>query len=213
MAPPARRHPRPATVTANPPRRRRPAPAVLTAGVVCCLVVAVLAGCGTVGGAGGTEPTPATGPPASPNSGKSPGQAELDRSATRIDEYLRTNFPDHYAGIVVDQPRSTIIVYRRRSAELDAALPALAGGHVRVEPRDAPHSAMDLRKLADRVQADIEYWSTQGVTITSVAVRPDGTAVEVGTRELARARTNLPQRYGAAPLDIIESNPTLLTPG
>ncbi|MBB2910335.1 hypothetical protein FHS43_001598 [Streptosporangium becharense] len=178
---------------------------VLTAALLYCLLTAVAA-CAAPGRAGADGPDPSPG-------GGSPryGHAELDAAATRIDDYLRRDYPGHYAGVVLDTAAPAVVVYRRASAELDAALRGRFTG-VPLRLRDAPHSARELNALAERVRGDADHWRRQGITITSVAARPDGTAVEVGTREVAKATVELPERYGRAPLRVFGENPTLLTP-
>ncbi|MFF5210421.1 hypothetical protein [Streptosporangium sp. NPDC000396] len=189
----------------HPTARTHPAAAIFATAFLGCLLTA-MAACATSGTAGDDVPDPT-------GSGDSRqyGQAELDAAATKIDAYLRQGFPGHYAGIVLDPARPALIIYRRTSTALDAALRKWFGD-VPVELRDAPYAARELEVLAKRIRGDAEDWRRQGLSITSVAVRPDGTAVEVGTHEVARATAELPKKYGQAPLVIIEAGPALPTP-
>lgn len=140
-----------------------------------------------------------------------PGQPALAAAATRIDTELRRDFPEHYAGVEIDPVRAVVIVYRRPSEALDSALRSRFGD-LPARPHDAPHSARELRRLAERLRGDTGYWRKRGISITSLAVRPNGTAVVVGTREVAEATAELPRRYGGAPLDIVHADPRLPTP-
>ncbi|GGK68100.1 hypothetical protein Sme01_13300 [Sphaerisporangium melleum] len=153
---------------------------------------------------------PSVGPSPSRPSGTS-GQQDLAALAGRVEGYLRQRFPGQYAGVVLDVRGRQVIVYRRPSAALDAALRREFPG-APLRPRDAAHSARELDKIARRVTADVPYWAARGITITSIAVLPDGAAVEVGTSDVAKATRELPKRYGRAPLKIIGATPTLLTP-
>ncbi|WP_327045518.1 hypothetical protein OG320_28105 [Microbispora sp. NBC_01189] len=142
--------------------------------------------------------------------GNIPGdQVKLARTADRIDAVLRRDFPRHYAGVALAPSGHRLIVYRRPSAGLDAALRGRFPG-APVQLRDAPHAARELDALAARVRRDIGYWRRRGVSVTSVAARPDGTAVEVGVTGVARASAVLRRRYGSAPLAIVEAGPTLI---
>lgn len=129
--------------------------------------------------------------------------------ADRIDSALRRDFPLQYAGVALAPSRRGLIVYRRPSPALDAALRDKFPG-VPLQTRDAPHAARELEALAARVRRDIDYWGRRDVPITSVSVRYDGTAVEVGTTEVARASVRLRQRYGSAPLRVVEAGPSLI---
>ncbi|WP_182881245.1 hypothetical protein [Microbispora sp. H10949] len=160
------------------------------------------------GGAGGASDT--TGRAVGDTSGGAPvDQVKLARTADRIDAILRRDFPRHYAGVVLAPSGRRLIVYRRPSATLDAALRRRFPG-APVQIRDAPHAARELDALAARVRGDIGYWRRRGVSVTSVAVRPDGTAVEVGVTGVARASAALRRRYGSAPLKVVEAGPTLI---
>ncbi|WP_371786577.1 hypothetical protein [Streptosporangium subroseum] len=186
----------------HPNRRTRSAAVALGAVLLGCLIAA-LAACGA---AAGDTPTPTGSPNPRP-----PGQVELGATAGTVGDYLRQDFPDHYAGMTLDSEKPTVIVYRRPSSELDAALREKFRD-VPIELRDAPHSARELDAIARRVTGDIGYWEGQGISITSIVALTDGSAVEVGTREVAKATVELPKRYGRAPIEITEINPMLLTP-
>ncbi|RCG31412.1 hypothetical protein DQ384_11950 [Sphaerisporangium album] len=156
---------------------------------------------------GGETTDPSTGAATAPT-----GPQELGSLASAIETLLSHRFPDLYAGVALDQAGNQVIVYRRPSAELDAALRERFGTAA-IKLRDAPHSARELQAIARRVTDDVAYWARHGIPITTVAARFDGTAVEVGTTEVAKAARDLPKRYGKAPLRIVkEEPPTLLTP-
>ncbi|GAA2662312.1 hypothetical protein [Paractinoplanes durhamensis] len=132
---------------------------------------------------------------------------KLDAVMNRIEETGRARFPDSYAGLEVDQQLVQAIVYRVPSAAFDDFLREVAEDTC-ILVRDAAHSADALAVWHDRVLADLPYWSHQGVPIFSVGARHDGSGVEIGTRDVAKARTGLLARYGSrAPLVFIPADP------
>lgn len=152
-------------------------------GVAAGAVVVTIAmqACGSGAGSSAQEPVPAV------------PEADVHDAAGKVEQLGRERFPERYAGLEISDGR--IVVYRKPSAEFDAAL----GGLGAVEPRDAPYSAEELQTLADRIAADIGYWQDRGIEISSVGARQDGTAVEVGTPQPAELSPLLPARYGSNP--------------
>jgi hypothetical protein len=135
--------------------------------------------------------------------------AKLDAVMARIDQAGRGDFADSYAGLQVDQRRVRAIVYRVPSVAFDDFIRGAAEDTC-VVVRDAAHSATDLAYWHDRVLADLAYWTEQGIRIATIGARHDGTGVEVGSRDVARAKRELPARYGTrAPLVFIEEGPIM----
>jgi hypothetical protein len=129
---------------------------------------------------------------------------ELAAAMARIDAGGRADYAASYAGLEVDQKRVRAVVYRVPSAEFDDFI-RLSAENTCIVVRDAAHSLAELTSWHDRVVADLGAWQEQGVRISSVVARHDGVGVEVGTRDVERARTELPGRYGdAAPLVFVE---------
>ncbi|MGX6605192.1 hypothetical protein ACWKSP_24105 [Micromonosporaceae bacterium Da 78-11] len=139
----------------------------------------------------------------------------LDAAIARIDQGGRSTFADSYAGIEVDQHRVRGIVYRVPSAAFDDFVRQSADNAC-ILVRDAAHSTNDLAVWHDRVVADIPFWTSRGIRIVTIGARHDGVGVEVGTRDLDRARMELPARYGTrAPLVFVAEgpiNPVTATP-
>jgi hypothetical protein len=163
------------------------------------------------------------------------GLPELWAVIARIQEAGRARFGATFAGVELDEPGVRAIVYRVPAEAPSAGAgpagagsagagsgPAAAGGGpadvdemvreaaagVCVVVRDAPHGADELAALHRRIDADLPFWQEHGLRITTVGARHDGTGVEVGTQDPARARTELPARYGAdAPIIVVESGP------
>ena len=132
---------------------------------------------------------------------------ELDAAMADIDRAGRDSYPDHYAGLEVDQEQVRAIVYRVPSDAFDEMVRQTGDG-VCVEVRDAPHGLAELTTWHDRVVADLGSWSADGVSIVSVGARHDGSGVEVGVQDAAGAKERLLSRYGAdAPLIIVEQDP------
>lgn len=162
---------------------RRSAAVLLVLGVV-----PVLTGC---------EPDGAGAP-------RKPDPSALTSAAERIDPYLRDAFPDHYAGLKIEP--TALVVYRRPLRALDSSLRAkFTGTPLRL--RDAAYSARYLQRLAELIRADTDYWRRRGIEITSLTPRFDGAAVQVGTRDEARAAAEMPKRYGRAPLRFSRVDP------
>ena len=137
---------------------------------------------------------------------------ELDAAMAAIDRAGRESFPDSYAGLEVDQEQVRAIVHRVPSDAFDDVL-RRTGDAVCIEVRDAEHSLRHLTEWHDRIVADLNSWSAEGVTVVSVGARHDGAGVEVGVRDPDRARERLLSRYGAdAPLIIIEQEPVIPIP-
>jgi hypothetical protein len=131
----------------------------------------------------------------------------LDAAIARIDEGGRTRFASSYAGVEVDQQAVRAVVYRVPSAAFDDFVRTNAEDSC-VVVRDAAHTLAELSEWHARVVADLGHWADQGVRISTVGARHDGAGVEIGTQDVARARRELPTRYGPdAPLIFVEQGP------
>ena len=149
--------------------------------------------------------------------------AELDAAIARIDHGGRGDFADSYAGLEVDQQRVRAVVYRVPSEDFDDFIRRSAENAC-IVVRDAPYSNTGLAVWHDRVLADLPFWTNRGIRIVTIGARHDGAGVEIGTRDIDRARLELPARYGSrAPLVFVQqaqvyplstpSAPTAIPPG
>jgi hypothetical protein len=130
--------------------------------------------------------------------------AALQAAMARIDARGRADHAASYAGLEVDQQRVRAVVYRVPSAEFDDFI-RLSAENTCIVVRDAEHSLAELTAWNDRIVADLDAWQEHGVRISTVVARHDGVGVEVGTRDVERARIELPRRYGSsAPLVFVE---------
>ncbi len=132
--------------------------------------------------------------------------------ATRVEEQ-GNRYPDQYAGLEVTP--DGIVVYRKPGGGLDAAVRAVVAG-ANISFRDASHTRAELTPLAERITADAEYWKAQGIPVWSVAVRHDGSGVEVGTPAGDRLLVAARIRYGATAPIIVQpmtSQPSTLPLG
>jgi hypothetical protein len=137
----------------------------------------------------------------------------LEAAMARIDRGGRREFAASFAGIEVDERRGRAIVYRVPSAAFDDFIREAAEDAC-VVVRDAAHSGEALTEWHDRVLADLGFWTHQGVQIVSIGARHDGSGVEVGVRDVPRARRELLGRYGQdAPLLFVEQEPVRPLPG
>lgn len=151
-----------------------------------CLALASLTGCAA-----------AVPPPAA----AAEGRIDMGEDASRVDQWARERFPEVYAGIETSD--AGLIVFRKPSAAFDEGLRTL-GVSTPVVLRDAPYANAELATLAERVLADVDYWAGQGIEITSVGARADGTAVDVGSPQADRLTPRLAGRYGTTPPAIAE---------
>jgi len=133
--------------------------------------------------------------------------ADLDAAIARIEQGGRGDFAGSYAGLEVDQQQVRAIVYRVPSESFDDFIRHTAENTC-VVVRDAPHSMTDLAIWHDRVLADLPFWTDRGIRIVTIGARHDGSGVEIGTRDLDRAKLELPARYGSrAPLVFVYQAP------
>jgi len=135
--------------------------------------------------------------------------AALEAAMARIDAAGRAHHAASYAGLEVDQQGVRAIVHRVPSAAFDDFI-RLTAENTCIVVRDAAHSLADLGGWHDRIVADLPAWQANGVRISSVVARHDGAGVEIGTRDVDRARIELPRRYGPeAPLVFVEEGPVI----
>ncbi|HEX2356785.1 MAG TPA: hypothetical protein VHI50_10040 [Micromonosporaceae bacterium] len=187
--------------------------------VVTGLGLLALAGCGGVSaGADPSEDGPATSgcsrqaappePIVTAGATMYPTSPELDAALGRIQEAAPREHADTYAGLEVVPERGHAIVYRVPPADdFDAFVEDVSGGQC-IYIRDAEHTNAELTALQERITNDATYWGGLGVRINAVGARHDGSAVEVGTEDVARAEAELPRRYGAdAPIVVVEQGP------
>ena len=74
--------------------------------------------------------------------------------------------------------------------------------------RDAAHAATELAAWQDRLVADLQTWTGQGLQIFTVGTRHDGAGVEVGVQDVTQAKDQLLSRSGrSAPLIFVEQGP------
>ncbi|MEU4216233.1 hypothetical protein [Actinoplanes sp. NPDC026623] len=130
--------------------------------------------------------------------------APLAAAIARIDAGGRADHAASYAGLEVDQQRVRATVYRVPSAAFDDFI-RFSAQDTCIVVRDAGHGLAELTALHDRIVADLAAWEAEGVPISTVVARHDGSAVEIGTPDVDLARIELPRRYGtAAPLAFVE---------
>jgi hypothetical protein len=139
-------------------------------------------------------------------------QGALDAIADEIAVLGEESFTDSFAGIEVNTQEDLVDVWRRPSKEFDAAIDAKSWAD-RVRLHDAPHSAVELRQVAEQVAADTSYWSKRGLSVCSVGgPMHRGICVEVITDNPARANEEFKNRYPMALLRIVPGERTTLHP-
>ena len=124
-------------------------------------------------------------------------QEALDELAGRVQTYAEAHFADVYTGLELRSAVDRIRVYRKPSAGFDAWITREFAKDC-VEVVAAKYSRPELDSLATRIMDDRDYWTAKGISISTVAVKVDGSGVEVGTTNVVQARRELPPYYGAA---------------
>jgi hypothetical protein len=177
--------------------------------VLVLVSVIVVSGCAAGSGAGSGADDAAM---SEGSSGRS--SLSLDEQAALIDQVARGKFPDVYAGLDVNH--GGVTVYRTMGDGWRAFDEAVRGLGLAdpVAMREAPYSAVELDRLVQQIVGDREYWAGKGVVISSVNARQDGTTVEVGIADSARAGQLLTDRYGTVPpITVIQMGPIAPVPG
>jgi hypothetical protein len=176
----------------------------LFAGVVCVVILAVVMGCGEE--ASGADPKLPGVPYGSPAPSGQQNDPAVSASADQLDSLLRRDFAASYAGLVLNHDEHTLVVYRKPDARLDARARS-AVTDVIVELRDARMSLREMEGLRDRVMADRDYWSQQGVSVSSAGPKPDGSGVEVMTSTGSSGdRKKLTKRYGVDAITVTKGS-------
>ncbi|MBO0869516.1 MAG: hypothetical protein J2P15_13210, partial [Micromonosporaceae bacterium] len=153
-------------------------------------------------------PSPPPVPAPSASVSLAPAQeAKLTDDAGRLDSYATQHFAASYAGTALSTVEDALLVYRKPLAAFDDWV-------LHTFPRiclvvvDALHSQRELYALQARIDADNDYWRAHGIRINTTSPRVDGSAVEVGTQDVDRAKAAFPARYGPdAPIAIVAEAP------
>lgn len=157
----------------------------------------------------------ATSPPAMSIDGtpQPANQNYLDGIAGRLEPYAQAHFADVYSGLELRSAQDRIRVYRKPSASFDAWVLGQFTTDC-VELADARFAKAELSALVDRVAADFGYWRAKQVAVNTVSAKVDGSGVEVGTTDVARATRELPRRYGTSiPITVVYAAPANFQPG
>ena len=163
---------------------------------VAVLLVTVAACASERGDAGG-------GPASAPAS--DPG---LSVVSARIEEFLRSGYPDSYAGMWVDAANNSLVVYRVQDRALDDAVRARWSTPA-IEFLDARWTAGQMASLTDKVMADAAYWKRRAVTVNGAGPSYDGSAVEVMISEDPGAwQAAFDDRYGARAVRLVNGSAT-----
>jgi hypothetical protein len=162
-----------------------------------------------VGLTGGWETAGCEFSPSEPTTPALATPPSLSSAMSRIELGGRADYPASYAGLEVDEARVRAVVYRVPSAEFDDFI-RINAQDACVVVRDSLHALRELTQWHDRVVADLGRWSAKGIRIVTVGARNDGFGVEIGSRDVERARTELPAYYGEeAPLIFIQRGPVI----
>ncbi|MFI9812137.1 hypothetical protein [Saccharothrix variisporea] len=155
------------------------------------LLAVVLGGCARV------EPgNPPSAPPATTTSaGGQTNDPALQSAAQALEPMLKSKFHGTYSGLEVNGPDGVIVVYRVPDEALDRAVHE-AAPDVRVRFKQSVYPLSKMESVVERLDADADYWKSQGVQLTTWGPAPDGSGVNVTTVAGEVDRPKLVERYG-----------------
>ncbi|XVV06885.1 hypothetical protein ACQPW3_16495 [Actinosynnema sp. CA-248983] len=119
----------------------------------------------------------------------------LQSAAQALEPMLKQKFRGTYSGLEVNGADGAIVVYRVPDEALDDAARA-AAPDVRLTFKDAVYPLSKMEDVVERLNADAEYWKTQGVQLTTWGPASDGSGVNVTTVAGESDRAKLVERYG-----------------
>jgi hypothetical protein len=147
--------------------------------------------------------------PVAPPSGSTAALSELAATVATLAE---SEYGDVYAGVVMDATDDKVYLWRTESpptsAALDRAIRALPDSDKMVI-YCAPYSQRQLLAWSAQLARDYEIWESEGLPLHEIGPVPDGTCVEVGTEDPARAERELPAAYPEIPLCFDEAGPSI----
>jgi hypothetical protein len=186
---------------------KRSLPAVAMLAVVLSTVVAC--------GGGSAKQSQRSDPPlrtegcaasaSAPASAAAVNHTELNLVAERIQPHAQDAFADVFAGVEVTPDSDRVRVYRKPSAPFDDWIRKAFAPDC-IEVLDAAHSAKELNALVDRINEDMRYWADQGIEITELGAKLDGSGLIVGVdpEDVDKAKQLMPARYGTDVALLIE---------
>jgi hypothetical protein len=122
--------------------------------------------------------------------------AETEAAIGRIRNAGEGRFPDSFAGLGVDPQHGVTTVYRVPDAAFDAYIAEVAGPLCfRIRP--ARHSAKELKPWRDRIEADLQAWTDQGVPFESLSTDGRGEGIRVGSQDPHATEAAFRAKYGA----------------
>lgn len=124
----------------------------------------------------------------------------------RLEPEAKRRFRKVYAGMRLASPRDRVEVFRKPSPAFDRWVLREFADEC-VEVRDAAYSAVEISSRADQVMADRAYWAGRNIEIVSVSYDYTGRTLPVAVLgDVARARAEFPERYGAGvPVEVSEA--------
>lgn len=128
------------------------------------------------------------------------------RSLSALAQFLQQRYSggpygETFAGVALDEYRDRVFVYRTvPSIAIDQDVRRLRDARVVTKP--AKNTARRLQQLSDAVAADRDYWKSKGITISTLSIRVDGSAVEVGA-DPAREVPTVASHYAGRPIEVV----------
>ncbi len=151
-----------------------------------------------------TNPDPAA-------SGFPINHGELSDIGEAVRQLAESRYKSVYAGLAINTDADVVDVWSKKSAGFTAEINAQPWAN-RVRMHEAPYSNADLEPTFFRIIFDDQdYWKDRGPPVMSAAIRHEGTYIEIGTPDPARAELEFPQRYPGAPFCFLEDT-SLMVP-
>ena len=172
-------------------------------GTAAAVAVAVLALGGLQGSTADARPVAEVSKPAATCHGTrpegslpdTPVETPLDRTLTYVDKLSTGAHADVFTGLVVDEDKGAMDLYRMPSAAFDKAVCDAAERGVTVRFHDRDINERDLTALLDLISEDMTRWDG---TFDLRQVGLDGTGrVHIGVDDPAKAEPILRTAYGA----------------
>jgi hypothetical protein len=148
------------------------------------------------------RPVPATTSTSPALTGPTPNPTnayELSRLADEIHRVGQEDFPEVYAGVIMDTDIDRLLVWRKPSVEFDAIL-AASQDREKIVTLCARYSYEQLLGAVSQLTADYEYWKAQGLTLHQFGPDYKQNCVLVSTEDPGRAKVKLTARYPDLPL-------------
>lgn len=134
------------------------------------------------------------------------GGGTASNSLSALAQFLQQRYSggpygETFAGVALDEHADRVFIYRTvPSIAIDQDVGRLKDARVVTKP--AKNAARRLQQISDAVAADRDFWKSKGITISTLSIRVDGSAVEVGV-DPARGASTVASHYAGRPIEVV----------